>query len=470
MCVPVAVGHHTQNTRSASRLGPGYKEASARIVQWARAHTQLKREEREHAAAAAQSSGLDPRYWYIHGKPHDLTPWMAEHPGGSVILSASQGTDCTTLFESYHAASLRTEWISAVTARYVVPGAPCIPVDPAWATTPVYDDLRQILLKYRMEHGIKATRAAALWSTGCGVVHYAFLALWLVGWGAWWIPLAFGLTLWFFSADMMHTGTHYALCKSAPLSRALGAVGGWMFCLPHTWMRQHVTGHHVHTNENHADPDLYHWKRYHDVSPYLDDADYDGEGEKAGKITWLWYVVPVFTQIAPPLVCTLEILSSGRWVGVKDKIRFYRSEQAILLAEWSVYAAMIAAVSWSHGLAWGLVPWAVVGLCFYGFSQVSHLNSASFQVPVTREWAVHEITTAQGDYSYDSLLWNKVSIGLNNQGMHHMFPSVHPCHYPELSRRMRHIYKKHGLPQAGYTQTYRDSLALHCAWLRYINR
>jgi hypothetical protein len=35
---------------------------------------------------------------------------------------------------------------------------------------------------------------------------------------------------------------------------------------------------------------------------------------------------------------------------------------------------------------------------YYAFSQVSHVNGPSFGTPLTKEWAVAQITAAQGDY------------------------------------------------------------------------
>ena len=44
------------------------------------------------------------------------------------------------------------------------------------------------------------------------------------------------------------------------------------------------------------------------------------------------------------------------------------------------------------------------------------------------------------------------------QTLHHLFPSVHPCHYPPLAVLARPVFAKHELPMAGWTRGYADAL------------
>ena len=68
---------------------------------------------------------------------------------------------------------------------------------------------------------------------------------------------------------------------------------------------------------------------------------------------------------------------------------------------------------------------------------------------------------SQGDYEYRSRLWNTLSIGLNNQTLHHVFPSVHPCHYPALTELIEPVFRKYQLPMGGWSQSFWYSLAQH---------
>ena len=59
-----------------------------------------------------------------------------------------------------------------------------------------------------------------------------------------------------------------------------------------------------------------------------------------------------------------------------------------------------------------------------------------------REWAVHQIR-ATADYETTSWLWYTLSIGLNNQVPHHVFPAVDGSHYRDLLPIFEEVCAKH---------------------------
>lgn len=116
--------------------------------------------------------------WFINGKAYDLEKWMVSHPGGQYILEITRGTDCTELFNSYHAPSTRStqKYINATLAKYIISGgapAPASRYD--WQYTPILDDVRQCLIEYRKVYGIKATDDP--WQVGWSVRHPSLASL-----------------------------------------------------------------------------------------------------------------------------------------------------------------------------------------------------------------------------------------------------------------------------------------------------
>ena len=61
-----------------------------------------------------------------------------------------------------------------------------------------------------------------------------------------------------------------------------------------------------------------------------------------------------------------------------------------------------------------------------------------------QEWAVHQLRSTL-DYSCESVFWSYISNGLNNQGVHHLFPMVDWSHYSALEPIIRKVANKHGL-------------------------
>jgi cytochrome b involved in lipid metabolism len=56
--------------------------------------------------------------WRVHDKLYDLAPFMPQHPGGSVWLELTQGTDITEAFETSHLVNVST--VEATLAKHFV--------------------------------------------------------------------------------------------------------------------------------------------------------------------------------------------------------------------------------------------------------------------------------------------------------------------------------------------------------------
>jgi len=415
-------------------------------------------------------SSLSPLLWYIHGLPYDLNTWADVHPGGRHLLDASRGTDCTALFESYHAASLQSQHIRTTMQKYQVHDAP--PGPPTlrnWSHTPVYDDMKRVVRAYRRLNGIKATDdwSMVVWFVAAGILHCVTLARWLAGIGGWCNSIGLGLGVWYFCGSALHDGTHYALTHDVQTSEWIGWLGGWMFCMPNVWLRQHVTQHHVHTNDAVLDPDLHHFQKFFRIDPRQPPSQPGTKQWRCSKSIFR-YAIPLFAQFHPWLILTFKLWFLSIWREKPVTWVHDRERMQIALANFACVALVCCAV-YVNGMILTIIPFAVVGVLFYLFSQVSHVNTASFEKPTSEEWAVHQIYAAQGDYAYKSNLWCRLSLGLNNQTLHHCFPNVHPCHYPKLSVLIKPLFLKHQIPRSGWKQTYLDSLQLHCEHLDSLN-
>ena len=118
------------------------------------------------------------------------------------------------------------------------------------------------------------------------------------------------------------------------------------------------------------------------------------------------------------------------------------------------------------------------GALFNVFSQISHVNEDCIQgvedfkekTGTKRvEWVTHELLSCF-DYNCDSRLWGFLSMNLNNQGVHHVFPGVHPCHYIELCNIILPIAEKHGIDYERRTSaSFLQVVGLYLGWLKHLN-
>ena len=411
---------------------------------------------------------LRPDLWYIHGKPYGLLPWLDRHPGGRYLLEISRGKDCTELFEMYHAPSLINSAIMRKLGSFAVCHDHVTETRHDWSDTPVYDDLRAVVREYRMHNGIKATDGGmqvVAWYLFWGFIHYMSLFWWVTGQGGWQTGALLGLSIWYWSTDIMHQGTHYALVYERAWSEWIGWVGGWLFMLPSGWIRQHVMGHHVHTNVPSKDPDVHHWDRFWNVHPENDPICKFGV-----KTIFQVLAAPFFTQWKPQFVNNLRLIRSGKFKGTATEAIWASSEWGSAALLWVSLVSLVVHISYYYGLTHAARPFLVVSLIYYLFSQVSHISTNCFPAKQPREWAVAQIMACQGDYAYTSQIWNLLSVGLNNQMVHHLFPSVHQCHYPALSELFNPVFAKHGLPTSAWNKPYWKSLRDHIEHLLLVNK
>jgi fatty acid desaturase (delta-4 desaturase) len=414
---------------------------------------------------------MDSRYWYIDGRAYDFQSWESQHPGGAYILRVTRGSDCTTLFHSYHALSKKRVSIEKSLVRYRVDRRESSVS--STHPTPVYDELAGVVRAYASVHGHKTTPLVQLYYLVWSLIHLGSGYCWLVGCGGLPLRTVFGVSIIYCCGDLLHQGTHYCLCDNAKQSHWIGFLLGWLFVLPQTWTQQHVLSHHTHTNDPQKDPDLHHFVPWFHTYPTR-------ESLITRKLPWtlrrlfLWYTLPVFSSLVPNLRASASILWNSQWLGLPGRIQWDGMDRVWGMLAWLRLVLLLSGMLWYHGVCWVLFPFAIAGCLFYLWSQVSHINEASMcdvGSPdwFTREWAVRQILATQGDYAYGSWVWTVLSLGLNCQLLHHLFPSIHWIHYPSLCVLIRPMLVQHGLSAPGYSQTFGESLTNHCRWLRTLN-
>lgn len=417
--------------------------------------------------------------WIIHGKRYDLRPYLDQHPGGVPALEMARGRDCTALFESYHGMS---DVPARMLDRYLIPDAP-VSEEPDffdWDTTPFHDALKERSRAYFKElgGGMRAHKAPpqalalhALWL----LLTAASLAGWATG--HWWALVTLPLFYWVGPSNLMHSGSHFALTVYPRWNRFLAYIGSAHVSI-WTWERQHNIGHHVDTNLEGKDPDLNHFQQPYAVMPGFRTH---ARQPWMGKYRW-WAIAGAaqawMTTLGPGLINEPEYAIDGsmaRAVPLRFPSwgRFVRHVLGRLVIVAICFAYPIWAFDGFQAAAFAFLPLGLHGLLYFAFSQVSHVNSECF-VPEDVEsgerrieWAVHQVLTSK-DYAQHSRFWSILSIGLNLQTVHHLFPQVDPWHYPALSNIVAETCEEFGL-EYKRNKTWLDSFRELVAHLRALN-
>jgi len=421
--------------------------------------------------------------WVIGSKAYDLRQFAPNHPGGSYILEAGQGRDCTALFHSYHAMSSKpvTEMLKKYLKRDALP-AECVDSKLwSWEHTPFYDDLK---VQVRAVFGQDRSLYKASWAH---LAHYSFLlVLWMVSIKSWLLGsieagAIAGLGIWLVSGDILHSATHYAVFVNANANVLLGWAVGWLHHVPSMWVRQHVLAHHLYTNIQNLDPDLDHFRQFAKLRSGWRLSEL--QNHRPAYCNWKTLFVPItaITGIGPLIGESLQALITGSYMR-NTKLQFVKHETCLTVLQLGMVLVLGLALPYclNRSLIHMITPFAVHGILYYVFSAVSHTNEASTSqvlctgeaastgAPASKEWAAHQILTSQGDYATESLGWGFLSLGLNNQAVHHCFPGVHPCHYHKLAPIVKRVCLKHNVKYHAH-KTVSDALWSHLGFLGKLN-
>lgn len=391
--------------------------------------------------------------WYIHGLEYNLDAFKSVHPGGPYILDQCRGIDASHLFDMYHAMASRPICIPKALATGVVLHATSEP-------QPALERMKVRTKAYFKDNKIshKAPVFLSAWYAAWTFLLFFSLYRWAIyGQSAW--AIGMGMGMWWCSTDVLHNGMHHSLTRSWRFNELAARIVGLGHCDIVAWTKQHNVQHHAYTNHEH-DCDLYHF--VHDFGSLIGMrvSEHSHRPVFLGS-AWFGLLLIPFTSLAPRWIMPLELLFGSKVVGQPTAPLTAREKRDLVIAYVSELV-LLGVVAYAHGVIHTALPFLLHGILYYAFSQVSHINTASQQL--SGEWAVKQVQSCRGDYAYDSHIAALISIGLNLQCVHHVFPTVHWWHYKDL---WRILHEEAGEPCD--SQSYLSSLQHHMAHLREMN-
>jgi len=392
--------------------------------------------------------------WTIQGKFYDLTRFAGRHPGGKEFILLGKGRDCTELFMSVH--QLSTLDLNAILAKYEVDS--CL-VDGeklenqfSWdeQNAPLFNRLRSEVSKHFRDNHLSHK---ASWSFVIAASFYFLFSLslyyqWLTRNSA---VFAFGaaITMGTLGFMGMHTGSHGAMSHHGWVNYAISSFWNDFMFWPHLiWNQHHVYGHHSFTGIYGKDPDV------RNMHPFA--RKHFSHRSNAIMMRQGWLAPIAMTMIPNQFFGQILVYANGitrkRLFGMP--LIFKNATAFDLVSMWGcgivsiifkvllpmyfhgVRAHLVTLVVYYFGL--GLIYWSIV---FPNHDTIEVVHSCDEH---TKDWAELQIRNS----SNFKLPWIMTHIlgGMNFQIEHHLFPSVHPMHYPSISKLVQAACKDFGIP------------------------
>ncbi len=420
----------------------------------------------------------------IHNKYYDITNFA--HPGGPVAIMAANRRDATALFESHHPFSDRT-MMDTVLKKYEMneEREKCenypLPHEKEngdifdWEetmksdfTTEVRDKVKKHFQYHATERGVtlsEATKAtpqrwcewgafatATMWS------FYTMLYSQSIFWS--WLNVLLFPSLYWMSGAMFHDGSHFAISSDWRINWGMQYIYR-VISSPYIWLHQHIIGHHPYTNIHNKDPDLNHEMslltnrqempvRYTEYTKW--NIRYVGQ-EK------IFFIITSFgllaTTILNPLVLTITNLYNTCVyeisTGIKYKILHFLDT---ILYMYLFFILPFQIWSPFYAIKYAIIPYYILSCIFFINAAINHIQKDSIKGQ-NKNWYIHQVTTANNFGSHWPHYY--LSIGLNYQIEHHLFPTVNHCHLRDIQPIVKRLCMKHSIPYH-HTGGYKEAL------------
>ena len=381
-----------------------------------------------------------PRLWRLGDGFYDMTEFMPQHPGGSLVLEQTMGTEISALFHSHHLTSLPEKVLAKYRVHNVSPEAAAAipPCDYTFGPGGFFHTLKQRVIALNMRD---PSRADATYARRV----YAMFTLCVLTWLACcFMPMGIVVCAIAFvnsALRLVVTGIGHESIHGRVNNRVTWEFFNMMMLFPsNEWHLEHVTMHHPDTKRVGLDPDeildpfrlcsAVAWQPHHMLQAPLQlvlvfaslisfiDKHLINSGYrlKGAVYLLLFHLLPLFTRPASE-ACLLMFLS----VGMSNMITVF---------------------------------------CFH----LSHINEAnakayneSFHKGI--DWGAHQILTT-ANYLGSWTVFFGVTGMLEMQIEHHLFPGLSYANQLRIKPIVEMTCKEFGLPYYEYSTAF-TGIAAH---------
>lgn len=388
--------------------------------------------------------------WTINGKHYDFTDFVDNHPGGSTFIMTGKGRDCTELFYSVHQLSdfPMTKLLSLYEVNVEEP-APKQLFDFSEKSV-FYHELRAAAKQYfktnRLSHKADWNFWVFFTVYFCIMMYFIFKTITERNL---FVSVITGILVVFYGFSIMHTGSHGGLSDNHYINWFLFSTYcnclGWFH---HVWLQHHVYAHHSYTGILGKDPDVI------NVPTYLSRKNENVQLKPVHRYnkyidTFILVLFP--SQFLAQSIVYFATLWKKSIFGMPIKGVLTSLDVISTVVQTAIwFASFIMVPIYRTGLGhlfYIFVFCMTLGALYWAFVETNH-DTYEVYIHSRRElntdWAIHQIIHSS-NFNAHSFLTFLVG-GMNYQIEHHLFPSVHPIHYPKLSEIVRILCTKHNVP------------------------
>jgi fatty acid desaturase len=410
----------------------------------------------------------------IHNKYYDITNFS--HPGGPIAIMAANRRDATALFESHHPFSDRNMMNDILKKyemheerekceNYLLPGEKENGDLFDWEETLKSDftvELRDKVKKHFKEkaeqRGVsfrESTKATperwCEWGCFMGASFWSFYTMLYsqsIFWS--WINMLIFPSLYWMSGGMFHDGSHFAISSDWRINLGMQYLYR-VITSPYDWLHEHIIGHHPYTNIYNKDPDLNHADGDIRITGHeLWQKKHEGQENK-------FLIISNFLLHSLNIKNSLTFLATYKYNGCVYKmptdiryalLHFF----GIFLYGYVFYVLPFKIWTPFYAIKHVIIPYLFLSSIFALNSTINHLHKETIN-GVNKNWYIHQITTSNNFGNHYPHYY--LSLGLNYQIEHHLFPNVNHCHLRDIQPIVKSLCKKYGIPyrhSSGYKE------------------
>jgi len=401
------------------------------------------------------SPARNDQYWYIHGETYDLKSFCNVHPGGKIQLLNLQGRDCTEMVHSMHSL-VSIEKVQTIMQKYKVNGIDAPKHDSeifTWNGDCVHSTLTKKVREYfdiqKYNSSAPAKADFKFWLI-CAIeyaIQLTFMYWWIIQ-GSLFSGFMSGVLIVSLSFMIFHTAGHCGISTSPKVNKfwytlISNYVVGFIDTI---WHIHHNYAHHGYTNIYKKDPDV-----MNAISIIRKCQQQQLRPQhKFQTITvsmlvffpnqWFGQVIQYFISTFKHKIFGFPMLTKAQ----SDKTPFY--------IYFAIIFAVAATITGHHGVAFTLLSMWLYGVgsgfMYWGLTFPNHDTELSEHTTVEEaknlDWGEHQIRHSS-NFKIPDVLSYFIG-GMNYQIEHHLFPTVHPRHYPAISKFVKEECQKRNIP------------------------